>query len=227
MEYAIAIFVILLIIYYYYIQTPDYKGKSLEYGIDKKFRGYSKNLQGYAFKDVMIKDDVSSSQIDNILITPKAIYVIEAKNYNGHIFGSYRNENWTVTVKHLDKKRSKSGKVYTKTHISKHKFYNPIKQNITHIRKLKSLLSLNDSQKILNVVVFGSNSYLSDVEKNEDYVVLNYRYLMRFIKETESKLSEVITPNDMTRFSEIIQHANILDKTERKMHIQKINQMYK
>ena len=58
------------------------------------------------------------TEIDMIMLCQKGIYVIENKNYSGWIFGNEKSKNWCETLK---------GKKYF--------FYNPIKQNRSHIKE--------------------------------------------------------------------------------------------
>ena len=58
-------------------------------------------------------------EIDMIMLCQKGIYVIENKNYSGWIFGDEKSKNWCEILK---------GKKYF--------FYNPIKQNKSHIKNL-------------------------------------------------------------------------------------------
>lgn len=227
MEYVIIAIAFIIILYLYYLNTPVAKGKSLENAIHRYLQTYATEHGSHAFKDVMFKDDVYTSQIDNILITRKAIYVIEAKNYNGHIFGSKHNEYWTMTVKHVNTKHSRSGKTYKKTHISKHKFYNPVKQNQTHIHKLIKALKIDSHIPIFNVIVFGHKAYLSDVEQHEDYAVINYQYLARYIRTKEASLMDAISHDQIASLVDDVIVSNIIDKNARKKHVLDIRRKYK
>jgi hypothetical protein len=59
----------------------------------------SLEVGGFEFRDYMIPYGEKTSQIDNIFMSQKAIYVIEAKNYQGFIFGSESQVSWTLTRK--------------------------------------------------------------------------------------------------------------------------------
>lgn len=226
MEYAVLIIFIIIVGYLYYLNTPTGKGKTLENRIHRTTKNLAKQLGGLELRDLMLQDDLSTAQIDNLLITSKRLYVIEAKNYNGHIFGSEKQENWTMTVKHVNRKKSKSGKVYTKTHISKHSFYNPIKQNQTHINKILKLTEIHKEMPIHNIVVFGSKAYLRDVTHSQNVFVINSHQLKGLIIEQEkSKGKEVEVKKMMSFVDELIYH-NIIDKKEKKEHVRRIKIKY-
>ena len=77
-------------------------------------------------KDIMIKIDDRTCQIDHIVVSHYGIFVIETKNYSGLITGSSKSEKWCM---HLGK--------------NKYYFHNPLYQNYGHIKALESLLNIN------------------------------------------------------------------------------------
>ena len=91
--------------------------------------------------DVVIptKED-KTTQIDNILITAKGIFVIENKNWNG-IIKRKQNGDWYII---LNKE---------KYHIE----FDPIKQNEYHIKYLKKLLGKEDDL-FYSLIVLGYNA---------------------------------------------------------------------
>lgn len=226
MEFVISIIIVILVGYIYYLNTPTGKGKTLENQIHRTTRSLAKQLGGLELRDLMFQDDLSTAQVDNLLITSKGLYVIEAKNYNGHIFGSEKQENWTMTVKHVNRKKSKSGKVYTKTHISKHSFYNPIKQNQTHINKILKLMGIHKELPIHNIVVFGPKAYLRDVTHDQHIFVINCHQLKRVIIEQEKSTEKEVEIEKMRCFVDDLCYYNIIDKKEKRDHVKRIKSKY-
>jgi len=226
-EYVIIIIFVIIVGYFYYLNTPTGKGKTLENRIHRTTKSLAKQLGGLELRDLMFQDDLSTAQIDNLLITSKGLYIIEAKNYNGHIFGSEKQENWTMTVKHVNRKKSKSGKVYTKTHISKHSFYNPIKQNQTHINKILKLMEIHKEIPIHNIVVFGSKAYLRDVTHSNQVFVINTHQLRNIIINQEKSIDKEIEIEKMMTFVDDMIYHNIIDKKERRSHVKRIIIKYK
>lgn len=106
-------------------------------------RSIDKSLQKLDIPNKLVIHDLiipyrnSSSQIDNILVTSKGIYVIECKKYSGDIIGNLEDTYWYEETYSV----SKSGRL----HSHKYKMYNPIKQNNTHIKALRSLLKVDKS----------------------------------------------------------------------------------
>ncbi len=77
-----------------------------------------------------------TSQIDHIVVNARGVFVIETKNYAGQIYGTEKQQQWTQylpngTVNH---------------------FYNPVKQNATHVYRLRRILPRGT--KIFPLVVF-------------------------------------------------------------------------
>lgn len=136
-------------------------------------------MGGKCFRDIMIEINDFSWQIDNVLLTNKALYVIESKDYSGWIYGSFSQEYWMQTFAHY--RNRYSGKT-----VSKSKFYNPIKQNQNHIKFLIDKFPQIKSIPIKNFVVFGKLATLKNIQKktNDSYVI-TIRHLQSTLIEAE------------------------------------------
>ena len=80
-----------------FFNSPKAKGARLENKIHQLLENLALKHDEFAFKDLMLPIGDSTSQIDNVLNTPKAMCVIEAKNYKGWIFGFFKQDQWTLT----------------------------------------------------------------------------------------------------------------------------------
>ncbi len=91
-----------------------------------------------------------SSETDVVCVTQKGIFVIEYKNYSGSIYGQERYKNWLYY----------SGKGNTPI-----EFYNPVRQNQSHIRAILQHFPQLDPDWLTSVVVFSNRCTLkiSDV----------------------------------------------------------------
>lgn len=217
---------IVLLTIIWFFNSPKGKGIIGEWHVNRILKKAALKFGGIEFTDFMFEDQRSSSQIDNMLLTKKALYVVEVKNYGGHIFGNETSQNWTMTVKHVNKKRSKSGKVYKKTHISKHQFYNPIRQNKTHINKINNLTDIQSHVPIFNVVVFGRRAYLRDITHSDASMVLHQRELFDAIKTTESQIQQELSTEQQMSLVDTLYDINIPDKKRRKQHVKDIKKKY-
>ncbi len=65
---------------------------------------------------LLMTDRGTTTQIDHIIISTYAIFVIETKNYTGWISGYEKSKEWTQTIYKV-----------------KNRFMNPIRQNYGHI----------------------------------------------------------------------------------------------
>lgn len=145
----------------------------------------------YAYHQVILSDyEFTTSygencQIDHIIIRENGIFVIEVKNYRGKIYGKPDDREWTQVI---------GDKTY--------KFYNPVKQNWTHIRKIKDIIG--PAPFIYNVIVFPradiSNVYdehvmnLTEFEKTvfkSTEAVMEYYYVDYFYRELQLYLHKI------------------------------------
>lgn len=224
MQYLIPLIIIIGISLF--LKSNKGKGIIGEWRVNKVLKSLAKKHGGLELHDFMFKDNRSSSQIDNMLLTQKALYVLEVKNYRGHIFGNESQLNWTVTVKHINKRKSKSGKIYKKINISKFQFYNPLKQNQTHINKIKNLTDIQDKLPIINIVVFGKNSVIRDVTSSNSVYVLHHREIKKTINNIEYTLINTINNETQIDIIDELYAINIVDKKIRKDHVKKLKQKY-
>jgi hypothetical protein len=80
---------------------------------------------GKILKNIYVpKSEGGTTEIDNLFITRKGIFVLETKNYSGWIFGNEKDYQWTQSFSNGKKQR----------------FYNPILQNRSHIKHLTAYL---------------------------------------------------------------------------------------
>lgn len=220
------VLVIIAILILYFIKTPKGKGIIGEYRINKILKKVSLIYGGLEIGDLMFEDDISSSQIDHILLTQKALYVVETKNYKGHIYGDESAQNWTMTIKHINQKKTKSGKKYSQTHISKHQFYNPLRQNQTHIRKIEKVTKIKGQLPIINIVVFGKRATLKDVTHSDQVFVLHQSQLARTIHKIESQIENELSIEQQIDILDELYLHNIKDRRLKKQHVKRLKAKY-
>lgn len=51
----------------------------------------------YIFNDLRIKAGRRSAQIDHLVVSPRGIFLIETKNWRGHLSGTEEDDRWTQT----------------------------------------------------------------------------------------------------------------------------------
>ncbi len=218
-------FLILVIIIFILLRKTNwYKGFIGEWSVNRILKRIAQSNGGLEMSDFMVKDHVSSSQIDNILLTQKALYVIEMKNYSGMIFGDIQQSKWTMTLKHVKKHRKKR-KVYTKTFVSKHSFYSPVLQNQTHIKKLSGIIS-EKSLPVYNIVVFGKKAILKVSGTKKDTFIVSIKKLQKLINSLEYDLEKTLDLNHQMMLVDSLFNRNITDKLARKSHVNKLKAKY-
>lgn len=145
-------------------------GERLIYEILEKLPG-----SGRILTNVYIPKGEETTEIDIIYIHRTGIYVIESKNYSGIIYGKTKDYQWTQV---LNKN-------------NKYKFYNPIKQNETHMRYLKLLLNNLNSNYFKSIVVFGERCELKINSKKVKVINRNLLkpLMLKYIKERKATIS--------------------------------------
>lgn len=113
------------------------------------------------------------SQIDHIVVSKYGVFVIETKNYKGWIFGSENAYEWTQVIFN-----------------NKYKLYNPLKQNLGHVKALQANLADYPNLDYFPIVVFTGSARL---KVNSSYPVIKYYRLLKTIKSSkEINISEPI-----------------------------------
>src|SRR5256885_6782633 len=90
---------------------------------------------------LIVPDERGTTEVDEVLVTPAGIFVIEKKDFGAWIFGSETDEHWTAVYRNGEK----------------HRFQNPIRQNYRHIKALESYLGVPRSM-LSSVVAFSRRS---------------------------------------------------------------------
>lgn len=146
--------------------------------------------------DVMVEAGQGTSQIDHVVVSNYGIFVIETKNYSGWIFGDDTSRYWTQVI-----------------YRNKEKFYNPVRQNLGHVRALKEILSDYPKLFYIPIVVFSTKAELKT--KTSNHVVYSTK-LLRTIRQYGEI---VISDTEKKEIAERIFRLNILDGDSRRKHI--------
>lgn len=109
---------------------------------------------------IIVDENGKSHQIDHIEIRHNGIFCIETKNYIGWIFGDENREMWTQTLYNGQKNT----------------FYNPLKQNNSHIYHISKLIG--KKYKINSLVVMAQNNS-SRIDSNK---VIDLYDLKRYLR---------------------------------------------
>lgn len=161
--------------------------------------------QGYIIlHDLMLPLYEGTTQIDHVVIGPHGVTAIETKNYAGHIFGSLESKYW---VQHLGR--------------AKNEFYNPIKQNETHVKTIKYLLQKEGLHyvEVENLVVFTSKK--SRIYLDEMLPVLKANKLKDWIRSYKNKRIKI------ERVAEALGKYKVEGQASKRAHVKQIKKAHK
>lgn len=144
-----------------------------------------RDLYGYVLNNLyVVKADGGTSEIDMLLVCTKGLFVFESKNYTGWIFGDDKHKYWTVTLY--------AGKDWLGSrNVEKHKFYNPIWQNDSHIKHLRKLLGNTVPMK--SVIVFSDRCELKKVINNSEARIIQTRNLKGYLANVRNSYPDVLS----------------------------------
>lgn len=156
------------------------KGKNGEYSLVsclEHLNGYKQ----YLINCYLPKPDGTTSEIDVILLHESGVYVLEAKNYSGWIFGSENQKYWTETFsdRHGGSK--------------KYRFYNPIWQNKAHVKVLKQFLGDN-SISVYSGIIFSDECELKELHiTSGKHCVVNCRNLLPALQRNCERMGQQLS----------------------------------
>ena len=165
----------------------------------------------FIIKNVYVPYRGKTSEIDILLIHEKGIYVIESKNYSGWIFGNADQQNWTQMINKNTKER----------------FYNPIKQNKTHIKALAKYLDMQPEQ-MKSYIVFSERCELKKIPENtEQYTITKRDKLLNLIKADTENNKTVFTAEQIDELYNKLQSLTEVSQEVKEKHIEDINKRFK
>ncbi|MFJ3389877.1 MULTISPECIES: NERD domain-containing protein [unclassified Lysinibacillus] len=150
------------------------------------------------------------TEIDLLYIDRTGLYVIESKNYSGWIFGNETQQQWTQTMPNK----------------KKYKFFNPIRQNATHIRAIQDFLDL-PKEAIHSVIVFSDRCTLKKVLVTSQNVhVIKRENVRRFIQTQKQTAQQFFSQDDIQAiYNKLVPQMQVSNEVK-KQHIQTIQQKY-
>ncbi|RFU60786.1 nuclease-related domain-containing protein [Peribacillus glennii] len=190
------------------------KGVLGEYKIDIQLSQLPKNYR--YINDIFIKNPKSItgySQIDHVLLTPYAIFVIETKNYQGTIYGHKGQKNWLIN--------------------GKFKMLSPLVQNFGHIESLKRIIHKEYHELFISLVSFTKrctlkiDTDLRHISSNElvIYDIELFDYINRKVAVLRIQNTEPLLNNgDIDSLYQSLLKENIKDANARQNHNKALSQ---
>ena len=195
---------------YPYLSLRYNTGRYGEYLTYKYLKHMEANGAKFLFNTYIPKENGETSEIDVLMICSKGIFVFESKNYSGWIFGSENQKNWYQTLP--------AGRKSHKEH-----FYNPIMQNRSHIKHLRSYIGTQIPMH--SIIVFSDRCTLKSIQLNSNDIKVINRYNISHVVSAICKQ----TPTDLLNENSISDIYNKLypftqvDSTTKTQHITNIH----
>lgn len=159
--------------------------------------------QYHYFHNLIIPHNGATTQIDNIIVSPFGVFVIEAKYYEGWIFGGKQQKTWW----------------HTKSRYEKYPFTNPLHQNYAHIKALEQLIRQPEN-RFHSIVVFTHRDCQLRTE-----LPANVCLTKQFIPYVQQFTKTIIVPEQIQRICKILSQSEWEATPERlAQHIQSLNQ---
>lgn len=186
-------------------------GRYGEYLTYKYLKKFEEQGARFLFNLYVPKKEEETTEIDVLMISSKGLFVFESKNYSGWIFGSDNQKYWYQTLP--------SGR--RRSH--KEKFYNPVFQNNTHIKYLKSLIG--DEFPIYSIITFSDRCTLMNVSIKYSKVNVINRYQVNNIVSTiyDNNPEDALTTEQVNEIYDTLYPYTQVDDITKQNHIDNIN----
>ena len=167
--------------------------------------------KGKTLRNIYIpKNNGETSEIDLVFICQKGIYVFESKNYSGWIFGDEDSMNWTAMLPNKQKNR----------------FYNPVKQNKTHIKWLRNYLG--EDIPLFSIIVFSERCELKKIIVNSsDVKVIKRDRTYATVRDIWDENPDVLSEDKVNEIYDRLKELTNVDAAVKTEHINNINDKYK
>lgn len=178
-----------------------------------KVKGYKKILYN-VYVPKSFERGANAAEVDMLMIHEKGIFVAENKNYNGYIYGSEEDIKWTLI--------SKNG--------NKHLFYNPIKQNQSHIKYVKKLLQnkVDDDIPYISMITFNEGACIKYIKVfSEDILVTNSVRVRRLLKKRLRFKKKVLGRKQIEELSRILKEYTQVSKKVQREHVKYVKRSKK
>ena len=197
------------------IFTDEFKGKHGEKLTEKELKKVSFfGRKGKTLRNVYIpKENGETSEIDVMFICQKGIFVFESKNYSGWIFGNEKDQYWTASLA--------SG--------TKNRFYNPIKQNRTHIKWLKEYINTDNLDvPVFSIIVFSERCELKKITTySSDIAVIKRDKTYKTVRNIWDNAPDYLSENQVDDIFNRLEVLTNVDESVKLAHIKDIEEKYK
>ena len=166
--------------------------------------------KGKTLRNVYLpKENGETSEIDVMYITQKGIFVFESKNYSGWIFGNEKGTYWTAMLPNKQK----------------NSFYNPVKQNQTHLKWLQKYVG--DHIPLFSIIVFSERCELKKVEMvSPDIKVIKRDRTYATVRDIWDSHEDAVSDEDVLALYKNLKQLTNVDAAVKAAHIANIQTKY-
>lgn len=140
----------------------------------------------FSLNNITLQTEHGTTQVDHIIVSKYGIFVIEAKNMDGWIFGDAKSAQWTQSL---------FGK--------KFRFQNPLHQNYRHIKALQAFLGIDEAKLISLVMFWGDCEFktpMPDNVRSSGYIsFIKKHQTVLFSDDEVHKIVEAINAGKMAK----------------------------
>lgn len=161
------------------------------------------------FHDLYLPSKHGHTQIDLVVPTNVGIFVFEVKDYSGWLFGDARQDRWTQVLAYGEEK---------------HQFYNPIKQNATHIEAIQNSSEQLQNIPMYSILVFYGSCELKNITNVPQNCWLAYSSEVEFVVKSIMANAQPAPYTDKWEVMRILRSAveNGKDESIKAAHLQKV-----
>lgn len=138
------------------VRRDGLESKSIKAGLRGESKVAAELARGldydhYVFNDVSLRSGLRTAQIDHVVVGPGGVFVVETKNWGGHVTGGPRDPTWTQQGDAARPPR---------------RHENPVLQNERHVRVLEACLKAAGvtDYPVISVLVFASRGARIDAD---------------------------------------------------------------
>lgn len=167
--------------------------------------------KGKVLRNVYLpKNNGETSEIDVVFITQKGIFIFESKNYSGWIFGDEKGKYWTAMLPNKQKNQ----------------FYNPIMQNKTHLKWMRSFVG--DEIPLFSIIAFSERCELKKVTVySEDVKVIKRDLTYATVRSIWDKNPDKVSEDKINELYERLKKLTNVGEAVKAAHIENIEKKYK
>ncbi|MGI5958019.1 MAG: nuclease-related domain-containing protein [Massiliimalia sp.] len=206
---SLAVFAVIYFVVKHYLKVRANReiGKKGEKRVSQVLASIARSKHYKVINNLYLPLYDSTTEIDHIVIGPFGAVVIESKAYNGEIYGTQKEKEWTQMIG--DKKN---------------KFYNPLLQNKTHIDCIHHILIKNNVYRVdlESLVVFSGDKCEVNVPHN--LPVISLSELKKYFNKSKFKQDKKI---DVQKVYDTLMANQVTDKKLLSQHNHDVKKMAK